>query len=342
MTAKTKILWIDDEISFFKGQILFLQKNNFEVITATNAQDALDILKTELVDLILLDEIMPGLRGLDALMEIKKIRPHIPIVMITKSEEEDVMNEAIGKNISGYLVKPVSNAQLLSTIKQHIQKPKLFEEQTRKEYFEAFRQLSQKINFANTSEEWIEIYKEITYWDIQAQSAGSREMMQFIEEQKENANIAFSNFIEENYIDWISDDELRPLMSQTLLKEKLFPYLKSDDQPIALILIDNFRYDHWLTVSPIISKYFKIKEEALFYSILPTTTQYSRNAIFSGLMPAEIKKLYPNYWYDDEEDEHKNLYEKELLEMNLQRHGIKADFFFRKIFNNSFAEKVNK
>ena len=342
MVAKQKILWIDDEIDSFKAQIIFLQKNNFDVLTATNAHDALDIIKDELVDLILLDEIMPGLRGLEALMEIKKIRPHIPVVMVTKSEEEDVMNEAIGKNISGYLIKPVSNAQLLSTVKQHVQKPKLFEEQTRKSYFESFRELTQKIDYANEPGEWIEIYKEITYWDLQTQSADSKEMEQFIEEQKDNANVAFSNFIEKNYLDWIKDEESRPLMSQVILKEKLFPQLKNNDEPVALILIDNFRYDHWLTVSSLVSKYFKIEQESLFYSILPTTTQYSRNAIFSGLMPAEIKRLFPDYWFDDEEDEHKNMFEKELLEKNLTRHGIKTGFFFRKIFNNSFAEKVNK
>ena len=342
MMKNQKILWVDDEIDFLKPQIIYLQQNNFDVTTSTNASDAFDLIKENLFDLILLDEMMPGIRGLDALIQMKKIRPEIPIILVTKSEEEELMDEAIGKNISAYLIKPVNNKQLLSVIKQTIQKNKLIEEQTTKEYLVAFNKISQEINLAYTPDEWINLAKELAYWELRAEQTNSSELIEYLNTQRDNANLAFANFIENNYLNWFENDSDRPLMSQTILSEKLFPHLaKNNSTQTVLILIDNFRYDHWRAVSQLVANFFKIKEETLFYSILPTTTQYSRNSIFSGLMPSEIKKLYPQYWYDDEEDEHKNMHEEELLSHNLSRHGIKTGFYFRKIFNNSFAEKVN-
>ena len=337
-TNKQKILWIDDEIEMLKPLIIYLSKY-YEVISSTNATDALDILKNEIVDLVLLDENMPGLRGLDALLEIKKIRSYVPVIMITKSEEEEIMEQAIGKNISDYLVKPVKPAQLLSTIKKNLNKSQLIKNQTTQDYIREFRKLSADISSASTFEEWIEIYKEIVYWDILSEQM-SDELKEILANQKEDANINFANFIKSNYINWITNNDLRPLMSQTILNKKLFPHLKTN-KPNVLILIDNLRYDHWKALSSIITNYFKIKEETLFFSILPTTTQYSRNSIFSGLMPLDLKNKYPQYWYDDEENEHKNMYEAELLKENLRRNGLNTNFYFRKIFNNDYAQKVN-
>ncbi len=336
--SKPKILWIDDEIEMLKSQIIFLEKH-YEVVTSTNATDALELLKDEVIDLVLLDENMPGLRGLDALIEIKKVRSDVPIIMVTKSEEESIMEEAIGKNISDYLVKPVKPSQLLSTIKKNLNKSELIKNQTTQDYTKEFQKLMNNINYANSYEEWIEVYKDIVYWEMLADQMPEG-LKESLENQKKDANINFANFIKSHYYNWITDSESRPLMSQTILAKKLLPQL-DNGKPNVLILIDNFRYDHWKAILPIISNYFKVKEETLFFSILPTTTQYSRNAIFSGLMPLDIKNKYPNYWFDDEEDEHKNLFEAELLKENLRRNGIKTDFYFRKIFNNDFAKKVN-
>ncbi len=341
MEDKPVILWIDDEIDLLNSHILFLEKQNYKVLTSTNATDALELLKERLVDLILLDENMPGMRGLDALMEIKKIRPSVPVIMITKSEEESLMDEAIGKNISGYLIKPVNPKQILVQIKKHIEGTRIVSEQTIKLYLQDFNRLNQHLVYVNSFEEWVGIYKEITSWEINLEAVNDNVIKDNFEQLKKEANRSFSIFVKRNYQSWMQDLSFAPIMSQNILEKKLFPYL-SDSQHTVLILIDNLRYDHWKSILPLLSSFYRVKEETLFSAILPTTTQYSRNAIFSGLMPSEIKKLYPEYWFDDDQDEHKNMYEEELLQKHLQRHGLSPNFYFRKIFNNSFAEKVNK
>src|ERR1700712_4212767 len=288
----TTILWADDEIDLLKPHILFLTEKGYKVKTVTNGNDAVDLFKSEYFDLVFLDENMPGLTGLETLSQIKNINGDIPIVLITKNEEEYLMEDAIGSKIDDYLIKPVNPRQILLTIKKFTENKRLVTEKTTMAYQLDFRQLGMTLNENLSYQEWVDVYKKLIYWELalgQLEDAGMHEILTL---QKAEANVQFSKFIEKNYLDWIKNQDKAPTLSHQLFKKKVFPKLESN-QPVFFILIDNLRYDQFKIINPIISEYFRLEEEDTYYSILPTATQYARNAIFAGLMPLDMEKRFP-------------------------------------------------
>ena len=340
MSPNYKILWIDDEIEFLKIQILMLEEKGYIVDTINNGYDAVDIISNKEFDIVFLDENMPGLSGLDTLTKIKDIRPNLPIVMITKNEAENIMDEAIGRKISDYLIKPVKNQQIILTLKKHLQHKQLVTQTTTSQYQQIFTKLSMDINDARTWEEWKLIYTALVKWELELNEANDNTMDEVLLMQKSEANTAFAKFIQKNYVDWFhSKSDERPLMSHTLFKQRVIPMLRNNEK-VVFILVDNLRFDQWKTLQPILSEYYNVDNEEIYCAILPTATQYARNSIFSGLMPSEIEKLFPDLWLNDEEDGGKNLNETELLTKFLKRQGFTDKFYYSKILNNKSGKKL--
>jgi CheY-like chemotaxis protein len=314
------ILWADDEIDLLKPTILYLKEKGYSVIPVTNGKDALDKVDSESVDVVFLDESMPGLTGLETLLKIKEKHSHIPCIMITKNEEENLMEEAIGSQISDYLIKPVKPQQILSTLKKVIDSNRLISEKTSSNYQKEFQSLFLRLQDQLNFHEWAELYKKLVYWEIELDNSDASEMKEVFNTQKDEANKEFNKFVIKNYKNWLKAEPVHgaPIMSHTLLKNKLFPLLK-DEKPTFLVLIDNLRFDQWKAIQPALNQLFRIEEEDIFYSILPTVTQYSRNAIFAGLLPLEIQKKFPDKWIMDDEEEGKNLYEEFFLSDLLKR-----------------------
>lgn len=338
---KIRILWADDEIDSLKPQILFLEQKGYEVATVTNGYDALEILQDEIFDLIFLDESMPGITGIETISYIKKINDNIPVVMISKNEEENIMEEAIGSQIADYLIKPVNPNQVLLTVKKLTDAKRLVREKTTSSYQHEFQHLFAQLNSGLNVEGWKEFYKSLVFWDIKIEKSNSIEMKEVYQMQKREAQNEFYKFVEKNYLSWIKDTQKTPLMSHNILLKKVFPQLMQAEKPTILILIDNLRFDQWKIIEPLITEYFRVLEEDSFFSILPTTTQYSRNAIFAGLMPLDIQKKYPQYWKNDIDEGGKNLYEKELLIENVKRNihkPLKVEYV--KVLNNNDGKQL--
>lgn len=333
-----RILWADDEIDLLKPHILFLESKGYEVVPVNNGSSAVDKNEEEEFDIIFLDENMPGISGLDALVKIKKVKPYVPVVMITKSEEEYIMEEAIGSNIADYLIKPVNPNQILLTIKKNLDSSKLVSQATNTGYQREFGQLGMQLNSRLDKDEWADVYKQLVYWELKLGDIEEQGMQEVLNMQKKEANTQFSKFIENNYLDWLNGTDESPQMIHTLIKNKINPFLDNSD--VFVVVIDNLRYDQWCMLSPIFSKYFSIKNEEIVYSILPTATQYARNAFFAGLMPSEIAKKYPQYWKNDEDEGGKNLFEAELLEKNLDRLGRNIKWSYNKITNHAGGKKL--
>jgi len=327
------ILWADDEMDLLKPHLLFLNEKGYKVITANNGQDAIDLLKKNDVDIVLLDENMPGISGLETLSKMKNLYPEIPVVMITKSEEESIMEDAIGSKIADYLIKPVNPKQILLAIKKNLDNKRLISEKTNVGYQQDFRNIGMSLNDRLDVTEWKELYKRIVYWELEIEKNEDKSMMEILKSQRMEANAQFCKFIEKNYLSWVNgtSDDI-PLMSHKLMKDKILPALEKENCAFVL-LIDNLRYDQWKTIQPIISQYYKVEEDEQFFGILPTATQYARNAIFSGLMPSEIAKRHPKLWVDDEEEGGKNLHEEELFAEQLKRLGKNIKFSYNKITN---------
>jgi CheY-like chemotaxis protein len=338
---KITILWADDEIEMLKPQLLFLENKGYEVIKVTNGYDALEECETNRdIDVVFLDESMPGLTGLETLTRIKAFNSRLPIVMITKNEAENVMEEALGAQISDYLIKPVNPNQILLTLKRIIDNKRLVRERTSSDYQQEFRQIFTQINSGLNYEEWAEVYRKIVNWEIKIDDSNSVGMSDILSMQKSEANTEFSKFVVNNYIDWVQEKKAGPIMSNNLLRNKVFPYLE-DDRPTILLLLDNLRYDQWKVIEPILSEAYHLNEEEFFYSILPTSTQYSRNAIFSGLMPSDIEKYYPDWWKNDMDEGGKNLHEAELLSELIRRtfrKEIRQEYI--KVTNGNHAKQV--
>ncbi|MCL8006199.1 PglZ domain-containing protein [Gelidibacter japonicus] len=334
------ILWVDDEIDLLKPHILFLEKKNYNVTTCKSGTEALENLGDTNFDIVFLDENMPGLTGLETLNEIKERRANLPVVMITKSEEEYIMEEAIGNKIADYLIKPVNPNQILLSLKKNLDHSRLISEKTTSNYQQEFRKIAMDMAMVNSYEEWSELYQKLIYWELQLEDIEDVGMTQILESQKTEANAQFGKFIEKNYTDWFEKNADAPVMSHTLFKNKIVPEL-SDKQPTLLIVIDNLRYDQWKAFEPIVNNYYKKASESSFYSILPTATQYARNAIFSGLMPSDMEKRHPEYWRNDVDDGGKNLYEAEFLEAQLKRLGLQnLKTEYHKITNLQSGKKL--
>ena len=332
-----RLLWADDEIELLKAHIIFLQGKGYEVTTVTNGPDAIDACTREAFDLVLLDENMPGLTGLETLNMIKEMHPQTPVVMVTKSEEEDIMEQAIGSKIADYLIKPVNPKQILLTLKKNIHRKEIVAEKANTAYQQNFGKLSIQISDARTTEEWMEIYRKIVYWELQLEEADTQ-MHDMLKSQKEEANSIYARFVKNNYMEWMAADrQERPLMSHDLFRERIFPLVDKGEK-VFMIIMDNFRYDQWRMLAKEIGGSFTIEEE-LYTTILPTATQYARNAIFAGLMPSQIKEMFPQLWVDEEEEEGKNLNEEALIGTQIARYRRKDSYSYGKVLTSAAAEK---
>ncbi len=327
------LLWADDEMELLRPHLLFLEKKGYEVVTVTNGTDAIEECRQRTFDLVLLDEMMPGLTGLETLQRIKELQPTVPVVMVTKSEEEDIMNQAVGQNIADYLIKPVNPNQILLTLKKFIHKREIVAEVTQTAYQQQFQQLSMQMMDCRTWNDWCEMYRQLVRWELQL-SATDSAMGDMLRMQKEEANIGFAKFVKKNYMGWLEKHEM--MMSPDIFKMKVFPTL-SEGKKVFLIVLDNFRYDQWKTIEGELTD-FEIDEQ-LYCSILPTATQYARNAIFSGLMPDQIARMFPDLWVDEDEEEGKNLNEAPLIQTQIDRYRRHDTFSYHKINTTDDAER---
>jgi CheY-like chemotaxis protein len=337
---KIKILWVDDEIDYLKPHILFLEKKNYSVTTCNNGRDAIDIFENENFDIVFLDENMPGMSGLETLSEMKEKKSSVPMIMITKSEEEYIMEEAIGSKIADYLIKPVNPNQILLSLKKNLDHSRLISQKTTLDYQKEFRKISMEMAMVNSYEDWVELYKKLIFWELNLENINDHGVIEILESQKAEANSQFGKFIERNYEYWFLPKADKPIQSHTLFRELVVPEIVKKDKPILFVVIDNLRYDQWKTFESEVSNYYKLEKEVPYFSILPTATQYARNAIFSGMTPLEMEKQFPQYWKNDPEEGGKNLYEAEFLSAQLKRLGlnIKEDYF--KITNLAAGKKL--
>jgi len=317
------LLWVDDEIEQLRAHILFLEKKGYEVVTVSNGTDAIDLCKERNFDLVFLDEQMPGLSGLETLQKLKELQPSLPAVMVTKSEEENIMEQAIGQKIADYLIKPVNPNQILLTLKKNIHRKAIETEVTQSQYQRNFQQIAMQIMDCKDWNDWINVYKRLVHWELEL-SATDSSMTEMLKMQKEEANNGFAKYIKKNYLDWIASTSSSPLMSPQVFKSKVFPLL-NEGKKVFLVVLDNFRYDQWRVLAPELSEQFEMEED-LYYSILPTATQYARNAIFSGLMPNKIAEMFPDLWVDEDEEEGKNLNEEPLIRTQMERYRRKNTF----------------
>jgi CheY-like chemotaxis protein len=334
-----KVLWVDDEIDLLKPHIIFLEKKNYKVTTAQSGTEALEEINKDNFDVVFLDENMPGLTGLETLAEIKEQQASLPVIMITKSEEEYIMEEAIGSKIADYLIKPVNPHQILLSLKKTLDHSKLISQKTTSNYQQEFRKIAMDLSMVNSFEGWADMYQTLVYWELELEGINDSGMFEILESQKNEANTQFCKFIEKNYPNWFDGSTEAPTMSHTLFKEKILPHVK--EQKTLLIVVDNLRYDQWKAFEPFLSDVYKKTTEELYYSILPTATQYSRNAIFSGLMPSDMEKLHPDYWLNDTDEGGKNMFEKDFLRAQLKRLGLNVDWSYHKISSLRQGKKLS-
>lgn len=333
-----KILWVDDEIDLLKPHILFLQKKNYNVTTCTSGTEAIELIDEESFDIVFLDENMPGLTGIETLSELKAKQSNLPIVMITKSEEEYIMEEAIGSKIADYLIKPVNPNQILLSLKKNLDHSRLVSEKTTSNYQQEFRKIAMDLAMVNSIEEWIELYQKLIYWELELEAIEDSGMFEILESQKNEANVQFGKFIDKNYPKWFGNEEA-PIMSHTMFRELVVPEI-SKAQPTLLVIIDNLRYDQWKSFESTVNTHYKKEKEIPFVSILPTATQYARNAIFSGLMPSDMEKLHPDLWKNDTDDGGKNLHEDDFLKAQLKRLGLNIKHEYHKITSLKGGKKL--
>ena len=342
----TTILWADDEIDLLRPHILYLEEKGYQVVPVTSGRDALDEMEERMFDMVFLDEQMPGLSGIDTLKAIKERWPQLPVVMITKSEEEHIMDDALGGKISDYLIKPVSPSQLLLTVKKHTEGRRLQSEHSTMGYQQQFREIGMQLGYCRTAEDWEEMYRKLVFWDLELAGVDDENIHEILLSQRREANAQYGRFYEQNYLDWLAGREEKPLMSHTVVKQRLIPMLstqatkQSSNQSVFLIVIDNFRYDQWKYLQPLIEPLFRVERDEIYYTILPTTTQFARNAMFAGLMPSEIERKYPQYWVNEDEEGYKNQYEDQLLDENLRRHGLNIKHTYSKVLNAQYGHRL--
>ena len=324
-----QILWVDDEIDLLKPHILFLEQKGYNLTSCTNGTDAIELVKNSNFDIIFLDENMPGINGLETLSEIKQLQSNLPVVMITKSEEEYIMEEAIGSKIADYLIKPVNPNQILLSIKKNLDHSRLISEKTTSNYQQEFRKISMDLMSVNSHEDWVELYKKLVHWELELENINDSSMLEILESQKSEANNLFYKFIKKNYQEYLTSSN-QPTFSHTMFKNYIVPNLSSD-QGVLWIVIDNLRYDQYRMLEPLINNYYKKEEEYSYYSILPTATQYARNSIFSGLMPSEMEKKHPKLWKNDTDEGGKNMFENEFLRHQINRLNLSINHEYYKI-----------
>lgn len=339
-TMIARLLWVDDEIELLRPHCLFLEKRDYEVATATNGRDAIDLCQTQSFDLVLLDENMPGLSGLETLTTIKELHPTLPVVMVTKNEAEDLMDQAIGAKIADYLLKPVNPMQILLTLKKNLHQRDLVQEHTQTGYRQAFAQLSAQIDEAHDANAWQQLYRTLVHWELQLADTADPAMSEMLSMQKREANGQFAKFIRKHYEQWLTQAEAegRPLLSHEVLRHSVLPRL-NEGRRVVLLVMDNFRYDQWRVLSEALADDFDI-DENLYFGILPTATQYARNALLAGLMPLHIKERYPELWIEESEDESKNAHEEALLRKFLERHRRRETCSYHKLNDSQAVERL--
>ncbi|GAA4824945.1 bifunctional response regulator/alkaline phosphatase family protein [Algivirga pacifica] len=333
------ILWADDEIDLLKPHIMFLQNKGYEVTPVLSGVDALEKCQEENYDIIFLDENMPGMTGLEALEKIKVIRPNVPVVMITKSEEEYIMEEAIGSKIADYLIKPINPKQVLLSVKKLLDKKRLVSEHTNHSYQRDFRNISMAFGDDLDHNDWAEVYQKLVYWELEINQTENKSMIDVLEMQKVEANNNFAKFIASNYKYWLSGEDEGPLLSHQLVEQKVLPHL-NEGEPLFMVVVDNLRFDQWKILESALTDYYVKQEECPYYSILPTTTAYARNAIFSGLLPAEMKQCHPNLWVDEDVEEGKNNHEHDFFKEQLKRQGLNLKTSYHKVIHVNQGKQV--
>jgi len=341
--AKGNILWIDDEIELLKPHIILLSQRGYHVETATNGEDAVEMVRRKHYDLIFLDESMVGISGLDTLPIIKDIDDSTPVVMVTKNEAESVMEEAIGRKIDDYLTKPVNPAQILAACKKFLESSRIEQDRLTQDYLQGFNEITRRLYEPLEWEDWKDIYIKLVNWAMELDRYPDLGFKQTLSDQMRECNAAYSKFVEKNYMNWIHEpDKNTPVLSHQIVQNHLVDHLKTG-KPTFFFVVDCMRYDQWLIMEELLKPYFSFKRN-FYSSILPTATPYARNAIFAGLMPIDIKKHYPQYWMDEtNSEEHKlNAFEKELLEEQLKRKRIKlkTDLQYIKIHETEFGKKI--
>ena len=329
-----RILWADDEMELLRPHLLFLERKGYDVVTATNGTDAVELCKQQQFDVILLDEMMPGITGLQALERIKLIQPTVPVVMVTKSEEENIMNEAVGRNIADYLIKPVNPNQILLSLKKLIHRKELVAETTQTAYQQHFQQLSMQMMDCCCWNDWAALYRQLVDWELKLVSADPA-LADMLRMQKAEANLGFAKFVKRNYADWMQHHDFT--MNHDVMQHHILPMLKQGEK-VFLVVFDNFRYDQWKAIETELTDY-DITEQ-LCCSILPTATQYARNALFAGMMPSEIKQRYPDWWTEEDAEESKNLNEPHLIQAFLDRVRRRDTFSYHKINTTDEAEQL--
>ncbi|MDR2840799.1 MAG: PglZ domain-containing protein [Paludibacter sp.] len=335
---KHRILWVDDEIDLLRPYLIFLNDKGYDVSTATNGSDAIELVQNERFDIVFLDENMPGLSGLETLTQIKEIDAELPLVMITKSEEEHLMEMAIGNKIADYLTKPVNPSQILLTLKKNIHRREIVNEQTATSYRSEFGKIGMDINDSMTFDDWTEIYRKLIFWELELAETENG-MDELLRMQKAEANAAFNKFIKRNYLDWFEQPDKRPILSHDIFRKTVFPQL-DEGEKIFFVLVDNFRFDQWKVIREIMSEFYTVENESIYCSILPTATQYARNAIFSGLTPLQIQQMFPELWVGEEDEEGKNLNESELIQTQIQRFRKNYTMSYHKVNDSAFCEKL--
>ena len=337
---KITILWADDEIDLLKPHVMFLNEKGYKVITSNSGGEALELLKNNIVDIIFLDEQMPGLSGIETLIQIKNNYPNIPVVMITKSEEESIMEDAIGSKISDYLIKPVNPNQIILCLKKNLETKRLVSEKATFSYQQEFRNIGMELSSRLEHKEWIDIYRKLVFWELELAKSDDEGIIEILKQQKAEANRQFCKYVERNYTDWLkTNNSDKPDQSHTILKDKMFPLLQ-DDKPTFLLLVDNLRYDQWKILQPIIEQYLRVESDEMYYTILPSVTQFARNALFAGLLPSEIGKKYPKLWLNEDEEGTKNQFEPELITEYLRRFGHDVKHSYHKVLNLNFGRKL--
>jgi len=332
------IVWADDEIDLLKPYIIYLSGKGYEILPAMSGQDAIDLCKQNSVDIVFLDEQMPGLSGIETLQILKDAHPELPVVMITKSEEERIMEQAIGQKIADYLIKPVNPSQILLCLKKHVHSKQIVEEHTNANYRQEFSDITYMIDTARTFDEFAAIEKTLTRWELDLQDVSSP-MAELLSMQRKQANAAFAKFIRQNYEQWFTQPDSRPMISTDIFRKTVFPLLDAGKK-VFVVVIDNFRYSQWKIIQPVLAEYFSVHSEQLYSAILPTATQYARNAIFSGLMPLQIQQQFPEYWVEEGDEESKNKFEKELIGTLIHRFRRHDEYTYFKINESDFCEKV--
>lgn len=339
--GQVKVMWVDDEIDILEAHKIFLEMKGYKVITFSNGYDAVDYLVENPTDIVLLDESMPGMSGLETLSRVKEIHPHLPIVLVTKNETETLMEEAIGAQIADYLIKPVNPSQVLLCLKKLLDNKRLVAEKTTADYYQQFRSMLDGLEGEPDHQTWAKIYRQLIFWELEMEKSESDDLLDVHQSQKRDANASFFKYVSRHYASWLSSVDLNPpIQSHTLFRKKVLPHVIKG-KPLVWLIVDNLRLDQWKAIEPLLNDFFRIQEEDDCYSILPTATHYCRNAMFAGETPLEIEKRFPDKWKKDDDEDGKNLHESFFFAEQLKKLGRdNLSFNYQKITSNAEAIKL--